>query len=133
MNYLSIFADLALRRVVYFNQRLGAARSKCWLKYAFLMFLTSTSYKKEKKAKKFAAKFYKKTLFLKFAPKRWSKFFQLFSFKNVKNHILTSVWRAQHPNAGRNIQQKGLCIHPYDNEPLSQVLKQVVNLSCSSK
>ena len=34
-----------------FDQRLGAAHPKCWLKYAFLTFLMVKSSKKEKKAR----------------------------------------------------------------------------------
>ena len=62
--------------------------------------------------------------FFKFAPKRWSSvlfpekkpvffskkhtfafFFSFLVQKTLKIKILTSVWSAQHPNAGRNIQQ----------------------------
>ena len=32
-------------------------------------------------------------------------FFQLFNTKNTENEIVTSVWGAQHPNTGQNIQQ----------------------------
>ena len=31
----------------------------------------------------------------------------------LKMTILTSVWNAQHPNAGRNIQQTGIPVHAY--------------------
>ena len=55
--------------------------------------------------------------FFKFAPENWSIvlykpfscfcfLFQLFTQKTLKNHILTSIWGAQHPNTGQNIQQK---------------------------
>ena len=57
--------------VVYFNQQLGAAHPKRWLKYTFLTLLTTKS-KKGQKSKKLAAKFSKKNCFFKFAPKRWS-------------------------------------------------------------
>ena len=35
--------------VIYFDQRLGAAHSKCWLKYAFLAFFMPKSLKKGEK------------------------------------------------------------------------------------
>ena len=57
--------------VEYFNQQLGAAHPKRWLKYTFLTLLTTKS-KKGQKSKKLAAKFSKKNCFFKFAPKRWS-------------------------------------------------------------
>ena len=75
-----------------------------------------------------AAKFSKK-VFLKFAPKCWSRvlfpektfdqgfvanflpncaenvfLFCIFSTKTLEMHNPTSVWSAQHPNAGHNIQ-----------------------------
>ena len=64
--------------VVYFNQHLGAAHSKCWSKYVFLAFFVLKSYENAK-SKKFAAKFSKK---------------QAFSPKNAENTYLTSVWSA---------------------------------------
>ena len=45
----------------------------------------------------------KKRLFENFAANYM--FFLLFSTKTLKMTISTSVWSAQHPNAGRNIQQ----------------------------
>ena len=53
--------------VVYFNQRLGAALSKHWLKYAFQHFLQKS-----------------------FQHIAFSSFFQLFSTKNAEKVILTS-------------------------------------------
>ena len=38
--------------VVYFNQRMGAAHSKHWSKYAYKMFFCAKSWKKEEKARK---------------------------------------------------------------------------------
>ena len=54
--------------VVYFDQRLGAAHSKRWLKKSFSVFFMQKSLKR----KKFSTNFCKKTGFCNFAPKRWS-------------------------------------------------------------
>ena len=35
--------------------------------------------------------------------------FRLFCAKRLKKHILTSLWRVQHPNPGRNKQQLCYC------------------------
>ena len=70
--------------------------------------------KNPKKSKNFAAKFSKKQFFLHFIkalvncfiPQKWafSSKKHVFTYKKLKMIISTSVWRAQHPNAGRNIQ-----------------------------
>ena len=54
--------------VVYFDQHLGAAHSKCWLNYAFPV--CAKKLKKGSKRKKFAATFSKKLVF-EFAPECW--------------------------------------------------------------
>ena len=63
--------------VVYFNQHLGAAHSKCWLKCRL------------KKARNLQQIFC---------------FFCFFAEKMLKMTISTSIWSAQHLNAGQNIQ-----------------------------
>ena len=45
-----------------------------------------------------------KELFLVCAQMLVESFFIFFAQKMLKNQILTSVWSAQHPNAGQNIQ-----------------------------
>ena len=74
------------------------------------------SAKKAKKARNLQQIFAKNTFF-EFAPERWS------------TAISTSVWSAQHPNAGRNIQQcvcvrwkKYLNLSPSPPLSLSQAL-----------
>ena len=60
------------------------------------------------KSKKFAAKLNKKKLFLSLhqnACQRFSLFFSGKTLKTFKIKILTSIWGAQHPHAGLNIQQ----------------------------
>ena len=63
--------------------------------------------KKAKKARNLKQNFAKNTFF-KFAPERWSTVLfpkkSFFLQKMLKMTILTRVWGAQHPNAGRNIQ-----------------------------
>ena len=57
--------------VVYFNQCLNAAHSKCWSKYVFLFVLCKKA-EKGRKSKKFEANFFEKYVF-KFASKLWQK------------------------------------------------------------
>ena len=91
--------------VVYFNQHLAATHSKCWSKYdiyqwiqsdlshTYFLLLLSWTY-----SVLFLLNFVSIILL-------FSHFFQPFCTKNVKILISTSsVWSAQHPNAGRNIQ-----------------------------
>ena len=55
----------------------------------------------------------KKTRFLlKFAANllKFLAFFRFFAAKTLKITISTSVWRAQHPNAGRNIQHATIVV-----------------------
>ena len=47
----------------------------------------------------------KKKLFLAEICCKFLAFFWVFAAKMLKMTISTSVWSAQHPNAGRNIQQ----------------------------
>ena len=71
--------------VVYFDQHLGAAHSKRWLKYAFSCFGG-----KMEKSKKIEAKLSKKNVLFEFAPRHWSRV--LFPEKLVYTHTpLTSV------------------------------------------
>ena len=77
------FSRLVWRGVVYFDQRLGAAHAKHFLKYAFSMFF------KQKSAFSLFLLWWKKVL------------------KHPKKTILTFKWCAKHPFAGWNTQQMG--------------------------
>ena len=67
-----ILKNLHLGSGVYFNQRLVAVHSKCWLKSAFLMFFRAKKLKKEEKAQKLKQNYAKKVKF-EFAPILWSR------------------------------------------------------------
>ena len=60
-----------LKPVVYLDQLLGAAHSKCWSKYAFQSFC-ARNLKKEVKARNLMQNL-EKNGFSKFAPECWSR------------------------------------------------------------
>ena len=59
--------------MVYVDQLLGAAHSKCWLKHAFSLF-SCKKLKKQEKARKLRQNLVKK-LVIEFAPKRWASLY----------------------------------------------------------
>ena len=112
--------------VVNFDQRLGAAHAKCRSKQSFSVFFLQKSLKTQK-SKKFTAKFCKKKQFFLGIKQltsvlvqisktcffrillQISCFFGVLQLKMLKMTISTSVWHAQQPNAGQNIQQPLKC------------------------
>ena len=54
--------------------------------------------------------------------------FLLFSMKNGNKHILTSIWSAQHPNAGQNIQQLSFIWETRGHLLIFVLLQSVINI-----
>ena len=82
-------------RLVYFDQRLGAAHAKRWSKWSFSAFLLQ----KKQKKQEICSKFQQKRLFFLHLHQNAGQLF--YSQKNKLFSLKT-----QHPNAGRNIQQR---------------------------
>ena len=54
-------------------------------------------------------------------------FFSFLAQKMLKNHISTSVWSAQHPNTGRNIQYSGSICSGKRRVPTPCLLSPIYN------
>ena len=90
--------------VVYFDQRLGAAHSKRWSKSYKSLFLEEKAHFLGIKQSTSVLVQIKKNLFFAQICCKFLAFLRFFAAKTLKMSISTSVWSAQHPNAGRSIQ-----------------------------